>query len=631
MLHKLFFFIGLISITADALSQKTWSSYPQDEFVFPIKPGQYNQLMGSMGELRSNHFHGGLDIRTEMRVGLPVYAAADGYVSRIRMSTVGYGNVIYITHYNGYVTVYAHLLNFSDTIEEYTKKYQYEQETFEIELFPQKGQLPVRKREVIALSGNTGSSGGPHLHFEIRDTSGTVLNPLLFGFKEEIKDPVSPTFSRLALVPLDRQSRIEGVYDRKEYGLLRSGNNYRIPQTVEATGRIGIEIEAYDRGGSHVGRNAINCIEVFVDGEETFTYNMEHFEFEHTRCLNVHLNYEEYVRRGRKFERCYKADGNLVNNYKGSGQIHITGEHEVKIAIWDSYKNVSYLDFNIRQGQNPDSLPDFKTNLRYSPQASYNLNENMLHIQTKYTPHDTASLFFDGGRSNLRPAYRDEYETGYLWNLKSGLPDSALVGGQLLVFNFDAAIPSNKKTNWYGRDLELSFDKNTLFDTLYLQAVSKGNHAWQIGTEETPLFQPLKATVIVDSDSFVDRNRVHAYYLRRRGGKRFLGGHWQSENRFSFDTKYLGNVALLEDNKPPVIRPVTLRNNSLRFVIKDDLSGIGTYRATLNGNFLLMRYDYKTALLWADPPKDMDKMQGLLELVVTDQAGNETTYQRDIM
>lgn len=176
-----------------------WAQYDGIEkgyYLFPIKPEQTNYLSGTMGELRPGHFHAGLDIKTEGRTGLDVYASADGYVSRIRVGPGGYGNCLYINHPNGTTTVYAHLAEFSDDIANYVLNQHYERKTHAMNLFPKKGQFTLKKGDIIAKSGNTGSSSGPHLHFEIRNIDQEVLDPLRIGF-DEVVDDISPVAASL--------------------------------------------------------------------------------------------------------------------------------------------------------------------------------------------------------------------------------------------------------------------------------------------------------------------------------------------------------------------------------------------------------------------------------------------------
>jgi murein DD-endopeptidase MepM/ murein hydrolase activator NlpD len=186
------FFLSLF-VTSFCFSQV---EYPQDYFKNPLDVTLV--LAGTFGELRTNHFHSGLDIKTQQREGLNVYAAADGYVSRIKISEFGYGKAIYITHPNGYTTVYGHLQSFAPKLETYIKACQYQKETYEIEVFPTADELKVSQGEIIAYSGNTGGSGGPHLHFEIRDKEERPMNPMLFGI--DIQDSKVPTVSDVYLI-----------------------------------------------------------------------------------------------------------------------------------------------------------------------------------------------------------------------------------------------------------------------------------------------------------------------------------------------------------------------------------------------------------------------------------------------
>ena len=155
--------------------------YPTDYFSPPLDITLV--AAGTFGELRNNHFHSGIDIKTQQREGLKVYSTADGYISRIKVSHFGYGKALYITHPNGYTTVYAHLQKFSEEIEAYVKKQQYAKESFEIELFPNTEELPAKNNTVIAYSGNTGGSGGPHLHYEVRINHNAV-NPINYFFND---------------------------------------------------------------------------------------------------------------------------------------------------------------------------------------------------------------------------------------------------------------------------------------------------------------------------------------------------------------------------------------------------------------------------------------------------------------
>jgi murein DD-endopeptidase MepM/ murein hydrolase activator NlpD len=234
-----FICFGIASLISPSFAQK--ESYPKGYYQFPITPGSPNTLAGGLGDLRTNHFHAGIDIRTQQREGLSVYAAAEGYVYKVAVQRSGYGNVIYLRHPNGQTTVYGHLLKFSDKLADWVRAEQYKKQSFEIDLFPAPGQFSFRKGEVIALSGNTGGSAGPHLHFEIRDSRDNYLNPLYFGFRE-IRDVTPPKFVSLAIRPLDINGRVNGQFDRRVYNTVKQKDgSYRLAYPVTATGLIGID------------------------------------------------------------------------------------------------------------------------------------------------------------------------------------------------------------------------------------------------------------------------------------------------------------------------------------------------------------------------------------------------------
>jgi murein DD-endopeptidase MepM/ murein hydrolase activator NlpD len=215
ILSSLLLVIYLISDTSGtkALAQRKQSAknqdFPKGYFMFPIQPGQQASLSGGFGDLRTNHFHAGLDIRTGGVEGYQIYA--EGYVSRIRVMRGGYGNVLYITHPNGYTTVYGHLKNYSSRIEQYLRQQEYKRQSWDIELTPAPNEIQVRKGEVVAISGNTGASGGPHLHFEIRDEAENAINPMKFGFWE-IQDSQAPVIERVILKTLNAYSRVNGEF-----------------------------------------------------------------------------------------------------------------------------------------------------------------------------------------------------------------------------------------------------------------------------------------------------------------------------------------------------------------------------------------------------------------------------------
>jgi murein DD-endopeptidase MepM/ murein hydrolase activator NlpD len=214
---KKFFIFYLFAVFAFGQNQ-----YPKDFFRSPLDIPL--QLSGNFGELRPNHFHSGFDFKTQKKEGFNVYAVANGYVSRIKVSAYGYGNALYITHKNGYVSVYGHLQRYDSTISNYVIKKQYELESFEVDLFPQKNEIMVTQGQLIALSGNTGGSEGPHLHFEIRDQkTEEIINPYYFGF--DIEDTIAPSIEGISIYPIEQNSKINGSNHAKYYDVKKFSKN----------------------------------------------------------------------------------------------------------------------------------------------------------------------------------------------------------------------------------------------------------------------------------------------------------------------------------------------------------------------------------------------------------------------
>jgi len=261
-----FFTLFIIQFLISIGFSQTLEQYPKDYFRSPLDIPLL--LSGNFGELRNNHFHSGLDIKTQGVEGQKVYAVADGFVSRIRIMPIGYGKIIYITHPNGYTSAYAHLQQFKGELAKEVKRYQYANETFEMDYYPPDTLLKVKKGDVVALSGNSGSSGGPHLHFEIRETvSEYAVNPLLFGF--DIKDDVKPVIKSISVFPLNDTSYVNNRNATQEFGIIGSNGNYQLSNNVIITayGQIGVGINTYDQQSGASNQNGVYSIMLFDNNE----------------------------------------------------------------------------------------------------------------------------------------------------------------------------------------------------------------------------------------------------------------------------------------------------------------------------------------------------------------------------
>src|SRR5688572_10109551 len=445
---------------------------PADYFLFPIKPGKQNFLSGSMGEIRPSHFHGGIDIKTDGVTGLPVYAAADGYVSRYKSSTYGYGNVVYLTHPNGLVTVYGHLDRFAEPIAGYMLRKQYEHQSYELELKPEKDIFKFKKGDIIAWSGNTGGSGGPHLHFEIRDKDDVQYNVLKFKFPE-IQDHIAPEISKIALKTLSIDGRINNQFGRFEFTPLKTGNVYTVKDSIFGHGQVGMEMQVFDNFDKAENRNGDQKVDLTVNGKLIYSHYIDAIPIEKSRQISCHINFEVLKRYGKSFEKCFVDDGNELPIYsqtyqKGKFTIMPNSVNEVVLVLKDSYQNSTTLRFNI-YGKKPALTGVAKK--PKAPKLDYELTENILKI----TANDTAKkasnveLFIGLKKYTLLPSYAIDGGSIHLYDIRGGIPDSILFGGISKKLAIKQVIPSGQEMFYTDNNLGVVFNQNSLYDTLYLK------------------------------------------------------------------------------------------------------------------------------------------------------------------
>ncbi len=323
--------------------------YPQKEFRNPLDIPI--SLAANFGELRSNHYHMGLDIRTAHRENLPVFAAADGYILRIKIEPFGFGQAIYIKHTNGYVTLYAHLNAFYPALAAYVKQKQYEMERWDISLEVPPGLLPVKKGDLIAYSGNMGGSQGPHLHFEIRTwPDDTNLNPMLFGLP--VADNTAPVFRGLSVYDRNRS-----FYEQSPafVPVKGSAGHYGItlPVLILKTPNPGFGISGFDTQTGSNNPNGIFQGIVYDNGEAVSGFRMDRISYDDTRGINAHIDYPTHERGGPYYQLLFKMPGynhSIYKEAKPGGLLNISdGQlHDIRIELKDAYGNVSNLEFKVR-------------------------------------------------------------------------------------------------------------------------------------------------------------------------------------------------------------------------------------------------------------------------------------------
>ena len=366
------------------------NNFPKDYFSPPLDIPM--QLSGNFGELRPNHFHAGFDFKTQQKEGLKVYASAEGYVSRIKISTFGNGKTIYITHPNGYTTVYAHLQKALGPIQDFITTTHYKEQSFEIEMYLKPGEIPIKKGEWIAVSGNTGASEGPHLHYEIRDSKTEfVINPMLFGFDSGFRDTKKPVISGLYVYPLFSST----VNTSKRPILLNTAlqkDGTYLADKVLANGPIGFGIIANDYDDVSFNKNGVYSVNSFLNGQPKFGYQFDTHSFDDMRYVNAIIDYAKYKKTGQRVQKLFmknKYDLAFIATDETKGQITPTPnlDNVYRIEVADFFGNKSEITVPIQYDSSVALIPA-------EPVVSnYFLVANKDNIFEK----ENASVFFPAG------------------------------------------------------------------------------------------------------------------------------------------------------------------------------------------------------------------------------------------
>lgn len=537
------------------------AEYPTDIFRSPLDIPII--LSGTFGELRPNHFHAGVDIKTQQREGIPVFSIGEGRVTRIKVSHWGYGKALYIAHPNGYTSVYAHLQKFSPEIEAYVKNVQYQKKSYEVELFPDLSEIPIEKGSLIAYTGNTGGSAGPHLHFEIRNSASEMpTNPLFYGL--DVRDATDPTLLGVYAYPLSDDAQVNQSQVKVKLKYHRQADGSYLADKVSAIGLIGFGINTYDRQDLAANKNGPYSIKQIVNGKLYTEYDFESFSFSESRYINTLIDYSHFATYQERIQKCYKDPSNLLGIYRtiyNDGKIEVTEgfSYNVEIHISDLAGNTTKLIIPV-EGKNQE-------------------------IQISRTEEKT---------------------------------DNYIIAKKPINFDLDGA--------------KVYFPSNTFYENFYID-LKKGKDTVTIHNSTVPAHKNFTITFDVSQYSIEERSQMFIGRLDKNRTPIYSSTHKRGTT-FTTRTRNLGTYTLARDTIAPRIQPRNFKDRQwltnysyLSLRIEDNLSGINTYTATLNGEWILMEYEPKNnTITYNFDDIILDKKQCDLKVIVTDNVGNSSTF-----
>lgn len=557
-----FFFLSISFLKAQ-------KPFKEKNFILPVSGNL--PISGSFGELRPSHFHTGIDFSTLNKENLEILSIDEGYISRIKVSATGYGKVIYITHPGGLVSVYAHLNSFALPVDDYVKKNQYEKQSFEIELFPTKGLFNIKKGDLVGYSGNSGSSSGPHLHFEIRsEITEHPINPLYSGMFN--KETEKPQIENIFIYPLSTDAHVNGSFTTKVISVKNQQTDLQRIDSINVSGDIAFGVEAYDKNAAK-NRCGIYSFKILIDEVEYFSLQFDSLDFNHARYINTLMDYRSFIKNGKRIYQTYISTGNRLENYttrstKGLFNFSDTNCHLIRIQVGDFWGNTAEKKLILR----------------------WNKSQEKSTGNSGFVNHGNLCYF--------GLPYRFNYE-----DLIVEIPDNALFDS---IFFKYRKTPKTSKTY---SPLHTIHDNFTPLFTYILVKIKPESGLSSVNRDKLCIAE-------IKSDDFIYQNTY------REGGF------------FCAKPKNFGTYALVSDTIAPEIKPMLPKKNHitsdtwLKFMIKDNLSGIDTYNLSINNNWVLAEFDAKNnLLLYKAEDQHFVSGENKLTLQVTDKLKNSAVYQ----
>ncbi len=544
------------------------SAKSQSKYDFPVELPVY--LSGSFAELRPNHFHSGIDIKTRGKTGYKIYSLEDGYIQRIQITLGGNGKALYIKHDNGQSSVYAHLEKFSPRIQKIVKEIQYSEKKFEIRLFPKKNQYRIKKKELIGFSGNTGRSTGPHLHYEIRDKNDNPINPLTFK-KEKLEDTIPPIIKSLFYKQLFKNN--EGLFEDPKVGFKKL--NFKkikekyISDTLKVSAIIGFGIDAFDKMNFTNNVMGINKIETFLDNNKIFNMDFNKFSFNEWRHINTFIDYATYKKNKLTIQKLFTTYYNPLEMYDrslGDGSMDLTKLESLNSNNSHIYKILLY-DFNS------------------------NITEILVPL-----------IITENFNKTIPNEIKDSFHR----------------------------VERDKEKSIEGKQFNLRFKKNSFYQNSYLD-LNEREKSIKINSDTIPLLRhfniefklgdneikQLYISQLIDNKFIYLDNRIENGFLK--ASSKTLGSFYIKEDSIAPNVEFLN----IQDSK--------WYSNLDKIKIKgyDNETGIKSYSAWINEKWILLEYDIKKNLFFYDfsDRVNSESIANNLKVEIKDNVGNTTTKE----
>lgn len=525
----------------------------RNPFDFPIL------LSGNFGELRSNHFHSGIDFKTQGAEGKAVHAVAPGYVSRISISPWGYGNALYLTHPDGTTTVYGHLKRFNPEIAQYAKEQQYQQESFRVDLQLRPEQFPVETGDIIAYSGNTGSSAGPHLHFEVRDTeTEEVLDPMAY-FLDQITDKRPPKIQGIRVSPMEGKGMVNGKSRAASFSIVTNKEGRQsLNGSIRAWGEIGLAVKAIDLMDQTSNVYGVRNIRLSVDGLVVFESDLDRYSFDETRYLNSFTDFAEWKRHHSFYMRSYIEPGNRLRFIESINRGILTIDeprtYRVTYTLTDLAGNSSRFSFSIEGEEQPIEEIDTEEKVHFAWNSDNRFGAKGIRL---YIP-----------KGNL---YNDLY---FDYHTKE---DSTALATTHILHNQPVALHNQAQ-------LSLRLQVDTLPDKSRYGIVKKqdGRLSWIGG---------------VYRNGWIN------------GSIKELGVY-----TLAADTEAPQILPVNKNN--------WAKSHLYQFRLTDNLSGVATYRGEIDGEFVLFEMSNRSVISYKVDRQRFAPGKHTLRITVTDGAGN---------